>query len=270
MIFSVFFISPYPWLFIAAIFTGAALNKLMRSTKKAKDPVRAKESKRALIMLFLVCGFITLLCSLFVPGLDKFVKDPVALLFFFLIMSGIFFLALRFKRLFGIPFAVLFILLIVTAVLFLQAIVAFTGETEIARVRVDAVKDGIIKYELTLATGEKELVVTEGVNFAPEAKLIIFDDFLVFFGAKTWYRFDAMLHYDPAKSSATEVTFNRHPIKRPQGITEAVYNFVLENQEIIPGIKTLQGQITYPISVREGSTYIITVQNDGGVEIRER
>jgi len=269
MIFSVFLISPYPWLLAAGFFTGAALNKLLRSSKKAKDPARAKERKRSLIMLFLFCGFVTLLCALFVPGPDKFLKDPVGLFVFFLIIAAIFFLALRFKKLFGIPIAVLFVLLIVTIFLFLQAIVAFTGETEIARVRVDAIKDGIIKYELMLSTGETEVVVTEGVNFAPEAKLIIFDDFFVFFGAKTWYRFDAMLHYDPAKSSATEVTFNRHPIKRPQGITEAVYNFVLENQGIIPGIKTLQGQITYPLPVREGSTYIITVQNDGGVEIRE-
>jgi hypothetical protein len=269
MVFSVFLLSPYPWLFVAAVFTGAAVNKLMRSSKKAKDPERAGERKRALIMLFLFCAFVTILCALFVPGLDKFIKDPFALLLFYAIMSAIFFLALRFKKLFGIPFALLFVLLIVAAFLFLQAIVAFTGETEIARVRVDTIKDGIIKYELMLAAGDTELVVTEGVNFAPEVKLIIFEDYLVFLGAKTWYRFDAMLHYDPERSSATEVTFNRHPLRRTEGISENLYNLVLDNQEVVPGIKTLQGQITYPLRVREGSTYSITVQNDGGVEIRE-
>jgi hypothetical protein len=267
--FSTFLASPYTWLLLAGILTGAALNKLLRGVKKSKDPVRARESRRASVLLFLVLAFIALVCAVFVPGVDKFAGNPLGLLLFFTAVSFIVFMVLRFKKLFGIPFAVLFVLLIAAVLLFLQAVTAFTGETEIARVKVDTIKNNIIKYELTPAVGEPEVVVTEGVNFAPQVELIIFDDFFVFLGAKTWYRFQAMLSYNPAASSSTQVTFNRHPLTRPQGLSEDIFAFVMQNRELIPGIKTIQGQITYPLRVREGRTYVITVQNDGGVEIRE-
>ncbi len=269
MVFSTFLSSPYTWLLLAGILTGAALNKLLRGVKKTGDPVRAGERKRAFVLLFLVLSFIALVCAVIVPGVDKTAANPLGLLVFYLAVSFIVFLVLRFKRLFGVPFAVLFVLLIAAVLLFLQAIVAFTGETEIARVKVDAIQNNIIKYELTPAVGEPEVVVTEGVNFAPQVELVIFDDFFVFLGAKTWYRFQAMLSYNPAASSSTQVTFNRHPLKRSQGLSEDIFAFVMQNRDMIPGIKTIQGQITYPLRVRVGGAYVITVQNDGGVEIRE-
>ncbi|MEJ2665025.1 MAG: hypothetical protein P8107_13455 [Spirochaetia bacterium] len=251
--FSTFLSSPYTWLVIAAFLTGAALSRLLRWVKRSDDPARAGAHKRSTVLLLF----------------GRFLQDPMGLLLFYLIASGIFFLALRFKKLFGIPFAVLFILLVIAVFLFLQAVVAFTGETEIARVKVDTIRNNIIKYELMPAVGEPETVVTEGVNFAPQVELIIFNDFFVFLGAKTWYRFDAMLSYNPAKSSATEVSFNRHPLSRPQGLSEDIFAFFMQHRDAIPGIKTIQGQITYPLKVTQGRTYSITVQNDGGVEVRE-
>jgi hypothetical protein len=268
MIFSPFLLSPYPWLVVAAFFTGEALNRLLRSAKRAKDPQRAKAHKKSLAILFFILAFMAMLGALFVPGLDKFVNNPLGLLTFYLIISLVFFLALRFKRLFGLPFAIIFVMLIAAIFLFLQAVTAFTGETEIARVKVESIKDDIIRYDFMPVGEEPEVVVAKGVNFAPEVKLIIFDDFLVFFGAKTWYRFDALLHYDPSKSTATQTVFNRYPLKRVQGISEALYNFVIQNQDVIPGIKTVQGQITYAVPIAAGQTYVITVQNDGGVEVR--
>jgi hypothetical protein len=267
--FSTFLSSPYTWLVIAAFLTGAALSRLLRWVKRSDDPARAGAHKRSTVLLLLMLAFFSLLCAVFVPGVGRFLQDPMGLLLFYLIASGIFFLALRFKKLFGIPFAVLFILLVIAVFLFLQAVVAFTGETEIARVKVDTIRNNIIKYELMPAVGEPETVVTEGVNFAPQVELIIFNDFFVFLGAKTWYRFDAMLSYNPAKSSATEVSFNRHPLSRPQGLSEDVFAFFMQHRDAIPGIKTIQGQITYPLKVTQGRTYSITVQNDGGVEVRE-
>jgi len=265
MLFNPLTVSPYPWIFMVSILTGYSLSKLTTSVKKARNPEKAKNRKWVIIYISLSIAIVLALCAIFVPGPEKILD--AGLLTFFIIMSPLFFLAFRFKKAVGIAFVSVFVLLIIAILLFIQALVAFTGETEIAQVKVISIRDERIKYELIPSQREPVLVEIDGINFAPEVRLIIFDDFLVFFGAKTWYRFEAMQHKDPQKSGETVTTFNRYPLKTAQGLPEAIYNFVVNNSILFPGIKAIQGQITYPEPVRELTTYSIRVQNDGGVQI---
>lgn len=265
MLFNPFIASPYPWIFLASIFTGYSISRLTRSVKKARNPEKAKNRKWVLIYLSLSIAFILGICAVFIPGPEKILD--AGLFTFFLVASVIFFLAFRFKKILGIPFLFIFALFIIAVILFIQALVAFTGETEIAKVKVIYIKEEHIKYELIPSQGESMLIEMAGVNFAPEVRLIIFDDFLVFFGAKSWYRFQAMLHPVPAKSSESGTYLSRYPLKTAQGLPELIYNFVVYNEVLFPGIKAKQLQITYPEPVRELTTYSIRVQNDGGVQI---
>lgn len=266
MIFNVLVSSPYPWFFLAAIAAGAAASSLSRRIKTKHDPEKARERKGFLAAIALTLFVITLLCGLFIPGVEK-AADP-ALFAFFGIAAVLFFLAFRFKKAAGIPFLLLVTGFIIVVVLFLQAITAFTGETEIARIKVLSARDNIIKFDFTDANGNTTNLEMPGTLLGAEVKELIFDDFFVFFGAKTAYRFIGLKSGGFYPDSEMTRELRGYELPKPQGISESLYQFVASNIGAIPGIKTAQIQITY-LKVKPGVTYSIRVQHDSGVEIMQ-
>jgi hypothetical protein len=116
------------------------------------------------------------------------------------------------------------------------------------------------------------LLTMDGVYFAPIVKVVIFDDVLVFLGAKTWYRFEGMNSFDEGFTQVK--TAYRFP--RPFGVSERLWAFFEMNERRVPGVKTVQVGMDAKrpaaprlddVQPKEFATYSIRVQNDGGVEI---
>jgi hypothetical protein len=274
--------SPYFWFFFAALFLGACISKITRPVRARDDRDRENKTTRKwiIVCINLSVAILFVLAGLFVPGLDKFTESTGFLFSYFFILLAYFFIAFRFKKAIGLPSVMVIVLLAVFALLFLQSITAFTGETEIAEVKVHYAGDNEMTLEVVRKGAPPEMVKMDGEYFAPVVEIVIFDDFLVFFGYKTWYRFIGLTSFAYEKNEDGLYTYRQqntdYYFENPLGISNWLYKFMRENQNVIPGIKTVQVEID-PFKVFEESglepekfrTYSIRIQNDGGIQIVE-
>jgi hypothetical protein len=274
--------SPYFWLFFAALILGACISKITKpvKVKDEKEKERKVTGKWIIICIYLSIVILLILAAVFIPGIDKISENTSLIFTYFFILLVFFFLAFRFKKAIGLPSVMVFILLIVFVLLFLQAITAFTGETEIAQVKVHYADEKEMTIEIIRNGMIPELIDMNGEYFAPIVEVIIFDDFLVFFGYKTWYRFIGLTSFAYEKNDEGLYTYRQQNtdfyFKNPLGISDWLYKLVQENQEIIPGVKTVQVEIDLfkvfeetGIEPEKFRTYSIRIQNDGGTQIVE-
>jgi hypothetical protein len=255
--------SPLPAVIIGGIFVGAALSAATRRTRHRKDPERAKTRKWILSCLWLSLAVVFGLLAVFVPG-PAHILDP-RLGWAAGIAAAVSFLALRFRKAAGLPVVVLLAALVVVTALFLQSIRAFTGETEIASLRTIGVDSASMRLELVPRGGQPVLLSMKGTSFSPIVRVVIFDDLLVFLGARTWYRFEGMTSFDDTlRQQDSDFRFTR-----PDGISESLWKLFEKYDAQIPGVKTAQTEMIVK-RAREFASYGIMVQNDGGVEIVQK
>jgi hypothetical protein len=264
--------SPYSWLFVSALFLGAALQ---RATLRARprflgdDPERARTAKWLYFSFFLSLSVVLILGAIFVPGPQRF--KEVRLLYFFLGSTALFFLVFRFKRSAGLTAVLLALALVFVLAMFLRSLAAFTGETEIGRVRVLSARDGEMKLELVAPPREPVILSMDGLYFAPIVKVVIFDDVFVFLGARTWYRFEGLTSFALQKGSSGQSFRQQNTDYRfpePQGISERLWELYERNEDRIPGVKSVQVEMDLK-RARELASYSLRIQNDGGLEIVE-
>ncbi len=262
-----FLSSPFPWVFLASVALGMAVSRATTSTAKKKEPERAKAWKWTFFCLYLSAAFLLALAAVFIPGPSKLLD--VRLLWLALATAGVTFFAFRFKKAVGIPVVLLAAALVIMTGLFLQSVHAFTGETEIAKVRVISANASAMKLELVPASGEPEMLSMEGDYFAPIVKVVIFNDFWVFLGSKTWYRFEGITSFREVDENG-RLTLHQgntdYYFPKPSGISDSLFRYMEKNEGRIPGIKAVQISLDGK-RAREFSSYSIRVENDGGVEI---
>ncbi len=276
--FSRYFISsPFPWLFFCALFLGAAASRATQfrlfRARASSDPERARSWKWIIFSLLFSLALITFLAALFVPGPEA-IRDT-RLLYFFPVCFVFFFLAFRFKKSVGIVFFLLLLIILAVLVVFLQALTAFTGETEIARVRViDLEEPGRMTLEIIPNTMDPVMVEMEGTYFAPVVRVVIFDDYYVFLGARTWYHFDGVSSFAMEKKDGksvfrqqdTDYYFEDRNGGNSLGLTDFVWSFYERYETGIPGVRSVQVEMDLK-KARPLYTYSIRIQNDGGVQI---
>lgn len=255
--------SPLPAVILGGLFVGAAFSAATRRTRHKADPERASARKWLLVCLSLSVAVICGLLAVFLPGPAR-ILDP-RLAWAAGISATAAFAALRFRRAMGIPTLALLIALAVVFALFLRSIHAFTGETEIASLRVIGVDSAAMRLEI-VPRGELPLLLTmKGTQFSPIVKVVIFNDLLVFAGARTWYRFEGLTSFDDnLRQQDTDFRFTS-----PLGISERLWKLFEENEARIPGVKTVQTELIVK-RAKEFASYDIKVQNDGGVEVVPR
>jgi len=270
---SLFLNSAYPWVFVSGFFCAAALNRASRPFTyprwRAADPERARTAKWMFFTLFLSISIVAALAAVFIPGPRKILD--IKLLYFFLATGGFFFLIFRFKKSIGLVVVIALIALALTMIAFLQSLTAFTGETEIGQVRILDLREGEMKVEVIPADGVSTIRWMAGSYFAPVVRVVIFEDFFVFLGAKTWYRFDGITSFEPEKTEQgrsfrqqdTDLTF-----PSPPGISDKLWDLYERYEARIPGVRTVQIEMDLK-RVRELSVYSLRIQNDGGLQILE-
>jgi hypothetical protein len=275
---------PFPWALLAGLFTGAALSRATRPVRRTRKG-RGEESehrgtielrrtaKWMFFTLFLALAVVMVLGAVFVPGPGKIQKPGVLqkLLFFYGASAALFFLVFRFRRILAPAVLVLAIALIVSVLLFTRALSAYTGETEIGRIRVLAAGGGEMKLEIMPEGGAPALARMEGAYFAPIVKIVIFDDLFVFLGARSWYRFEGVTSFDMEKGQSGSVLRQKDTdfyFTRAPGIPEALWGFYERREKLIPGIRAVQIEMDLK-RARELSEYSLRIQNDGGLQIVE-
>ena len=217
-----------------------------------------------------------LMVAVFLPGPEKILRWSS----FYVFCSGVIlsFFALRFKKAFGLPLTLLLVMFVIVVSLFLQSLIAFTGETEIARVRILSADEDGMKLELIPTDEEPVIVELDGEYFSPVVKIIIFEDAWVFLGSRTMYRFEGVISFrieereDGWRLKQGEKDYF---FPRPKGISERLYRFFEKNEPHIPGVKSVQIEIDSKRVSETGlgrssgelESFSVRVQNDGGVQI---
>ena len=276
--------SPYPWLAVSALFLGAALQRATRRARPryaGEDPEKARTAKWLFFSLYLALSVVGALGAAFVPGPQKLFQTHAGL--FYAACTAVSFLAFRFRKSVGALTALLLLALVLTTGLFVRSLTAFTGETEIGRVRVLEAHDGQMRLEVLEARGQPVILPMSGTYFAPVVKVVIFDDAFVFLGAKTWYRFEGFTSFalqkgDSGQSFRQQDTDFYFP--EAQGMPQRLWELFERYEGRIPGVRSVQvemdlkkvretagkGRLGKP---RELATYSLRLQNDGGLQIVE-
>jgi hypothetical protein len=259
--------SPVLWIVVSALFAGAATSRLTRSIKKTGDPDRNKNRKLVAACILFSFSIASGLLALVIPGPKKILD--IRFLYLFSGCTLFFFFFFRFRKAIMVPAILLLAVLTGMTFLFLQSITAFTGETEIARINVLAIKDAKMSLELIRpGNPQPQILEMEGNYFAPVAHVIIFDDLFVFLGAKTWYRFVGMSSFKLEQGQTIAVQKDIVSFQYANGISRALYEFAENNEKYIPIIKTAQTEVIQK-KASELKSYTVRVENDGGVEVAE-
>jgi hypothetical protein len=216
-----------------------------------------------LVCVWLSAAVVLGLVAVFVPGPGKILDLKLAWVAGIAVLVS--FGALRFRKALGIPVVVLLVAVAVLAGAFLQSIHAFTGETEIARIRVIDASPTDMRVELVPRGAMPVLLSMKGSYFSPIVKVVIFDDLLVFLGARTWYRFEGLTSFDQNLRQQD----SDYRLPQPAGMAAKVWDFFEKNETRIPGVKTAQIEMILKKAQAFGS-YRVMVQNDGGVEVVPR
>jgi hypothetical protein len=252
--------SPLPWVVAGGVALGAAVSRMTRRLRPGRDPERERTRRLVGASLLLSVAVAFALCAVFVPGPAKVADTRLAWAFGG--AAALAFVAFRFRRAAGVPVLVLLVAFGAALGLFFRTLQAFTGETTIAQVRVISTGVGTMRLELAPRAREPVLLTMKGDYFAPIVKVVIFDDLLVFLGATTWYRFEGLTSFDATmRQQDTDYRF-----ETPAGISEQLWSFFEANETRIPGVKTVQVDMSAK-KARALSTFDLRVQNDGGVEI---
>jgi hypothetical protein len=138
-------------------------------------------------------------------------------------------------------------------------------------VRVLSARDAQMTLEVLPEKGSSVIARMDGTYFAPIVKVVIFEDYFVFLGAKSWYRFEGITSFDTEKQQAGTVIRQQdtdHYFSAPAGIPEALWSFYERHEGSIPGVRSVQIEMDLK-RARELSVYSLRIQNDGGLEIIE-
>jgi hypothetical protein len=165
----------------------------------------------------------------------------------------------------------------VTLLAFLQSLNAYTGETEIAQVRVLDVRDGRMKLEILPREGDSVIAELDGQYFAPVVRVVIFDDYAVFLGAKSWYRFEGITSFDlDTNGSETRMRQQNTDFYFPETsrMSSRLWDLYERYDARIPGVRTVQVEMDLKRvrdkpRGRELTVYSLRIQNDGGLQIVE-
>ncbi len=252
--------SPLPWVILAGLFVGAAASRGTRRARRGRDPDRERTRRWVGVCLLLSLAVLCVFAAVFLPGAARIVD--IRLAWVGAGAAAIGFVALRFRKSLGIPVLVLALALVVAIGLFLQGIRAFTGQTQIASIRVLTAGSTAMSLELVPRGRDPVLLTMNGSYFAPIVKVVLFDDLLVFLGAKTWYRFEGLTSFDAnMRQQDSDYRFVDAP-----GIADRVWSFFEAHEASIPGVKTAQIEMTLK-RAKDGAAFDVFVQNDGGVEV---
>jgi predicted DNA-binding WGR domain protein len=260
--------NPYLWVFGASLAAGGALAQLAVFPSRRRNPTRARTVKWVLFCVNLSVAVSAVVAGIFLTDLVH--RLDRALVYFALIVVGLAFLGLRFKKAVGIPMFVLVTAVVVLSISFLQAWGAFTGETEIAEVTVLAATGGSLYLELELPDDVPPTILAiEGEYFAPVVEMVIFEDWCVFLGRRSLYRFIGLSGFVRERDE-TGYRFRQTPgdyyFPEPSGITGSLYQWFEANEQRIPGVKSVQVEVDLK-RARTLHQYSIRVQSDGGVQI---
>ena len=159
--------------------------------------------------------------------------------------------------------SVLMIIIIVLACSLVWTLKAFTGKTAVVEVTVSNVRQETAGRVSTLLVrnvdkGTQETYEVCGSKWGISASVALMEDWLIFFGGKTYYRLNSIVGVDGGTIRRQDF----HDFSQPAW--EELWDHLERNEGTIPGIRAVYEDIVLKTPV-PGRTYRIFVDNDGAV-----
>ncbi|OIQ00428.1 hypothetical protein AUK40_00165 [Candidatus Wirthbacteria bacterium CG2_30_54_11] len=136
---------------------------------------------------------------------------------------------------------------------------AFTGKTAILQVRVRSIENTTEQQRISLIvtdlrTKDEAIYYVNGDKWGVSANVVLFEDWVVFLGGKTYYRLNSIV-------GATDTTLDRRVIDTA---SEPLWQELEQNEEHFPGIRAVYENIILK-EPSVGSEYTIFVDHDGSL-----
>jgi len=232
---------PTPWIIAASLLSGAALSSATRRTRGEADPEAAWSRKWVRALLLCSASVAVWLLAVFVPGPEKAASAKYVV--FFLAATAVFGLGFRFKKTAGLLLMVGMVVGTAVGYFFSTALQPYSGETEIGRVVVYAVRDGAMDVEVRAAGQAPAYARLVGDRVVALVDSIRFDDLWPGLGWRSWYRSEGLTAFALVdRSGKTSVVWHQEPylFERPSGVPEALYRFFRKHAAAMPGVRIIR------------------------------
>ncbi|HNT29424.1 MAG TPA: hypothetical protein PKL83_00550 [bacterium] len=139
----------------------------------------------------------------------------------------------------------------------------FTGKTAVLEVKVrseetrgrdEAQYTRISLIVKDLEKGTENIYYVNGDKWGISANVVLFDDWVVFLGGKTYYRLNAIV-------GATDTTLDMHAIDE---FSQPLWEELETNETSLPGVRAIYEDIVLKSPV-VGREYVIYIDNDGAL-----
>lgn len=248
------------------LLAAAALFFLARGVRRV---IRERSFKAAQV-LFLIGGLLVVVTvTLTLLGGRGALLGSRLFLVFCLVVFTIFLLWHFFRKAIG---SILFLAIggfVLVVVLFIRSLVAFTGETRIATVRVLQVDKETISLQIEkagpAASGPEvpTMLRLKGARFGPVVYQVVFSDTAIFVGAKTRYAWLGMTALD-TMAKQTDLHLFPDFFRRME-----VFSAMEKRELSLPFVRTVQLSMDTKLAI-PGKIYDILVKNNGGILIVPR
>ena len=242
-------------LFLAGWFLGGFFYNFLKVTALLRGGAPSFDIKdwiRLILgILFLILAFV------FGGGLGIFVD-------FFLVFLIAFVVSVLFKTFKVYAVGLMGLLIFAVIFLFLSlfwTLTQFTGKTAVLEVKVENVErlnngEKLITLEVEdLQNGGTKTYTVEGDMWGVSGNVLLFDDWVVFFGGKTYYKMNSIV-------GMSETRIDREPLDE---VSFETWKKIEENEDRLDWFLRAVYQDTVTKSPFEGESYTIYVDNDGSL-----
>jgi len=199
--------SPFFWIFLSALFTGAAFSRISIISSRQRNPEHSRKSKWVFVSLYLSAAVLFALLAVFIPGADKIID--YRLVYFFTAVMVLSFLVFRFKLIVGIPIFIILTILLFVFSFSLSDWSCYQESDEVASIRALSVGDNQLKIEIQQLDDEIRFISIDGDSFAPVFQILEFPDYFFIARVKTFYRFiEISVHNDEIEVPPISISHN--------------------------------------------------------------
>ena len=181
------------WIFLAAIFTGAAVSRGSIISSRRRNPERSRKTKWIFVSLYLSFAVSFGLMSVFIPGADKI--TDIRLVYFFSAVFILSFFVIRFKIIIGIPIVSIFLFLLFLFNISLTDWTRYKNYEEEAVIKVLSKSENMLALEIRQPESEVLFKHIEGDRIAPVFQILEFPDYFFIFKIRIFYKFIGISTY---------------------------------------------------------------------------
>jgi hypothetical protein len=245
------FSSPIFWIYLAGVFSGAALSELTVISRRTRDPIKTRRRKPTKIFLSLAASiaFGTVAALKFLPD----VNDPRNLLLAYGGASLLSALGFRFKRAAGVPLLLILVFVFIAGRQGFSSWKPYYPAETLGTLRVLGVGDDGLSISVLLAESEERLLEVKSRGFGLRGEILETSDFFIPLAPKRSFRPLSLLEDDLGIVSLL-------PRDGP-GFFAAVVTY-------LPGVQrtVVEARVRHP---KLFSTYHLVIDADDGLSFHE-